>query len=82
MTGQLRRDGLCVGRRRVARLMRRAQLQGRSARLYRRAKVGQRAFFAAVANQQQRMRIKAPNQVWVGDVTYLKVSGQGATWPS
>ena len=32
VTGQLRRDGLAVGRRRVARLMRLARLQGRSAR--------------------------------------------------
>ena len=46
VTGQLRRDGLTVGRRRVARLMRLAGLQGRSARLCRRSKVGQRAFFS------------------------------------
>lgn len=76
VTGQLRRNGVTVGRRRVARLMRSAQLQGRSARLYRRAKVGQRAFFAAVPNQQRQVAIEAPNQVWVGDVTYLKVAGQ------
>jgi putative transposase len=76
VVGQLRREGVCVGRRRVARLMREAHLQGRSARLYRRSKVGQRKFFASVANQQREMKIRAPNQLWVGDVTYLKVSGQ------
>src|SRR5436190_22743509 len=76
VTGQLRREGVAVGRRRVARLMRRASLQGRSARLYRRAKVGQRAFFASVPNHQHQMRVHATDQVWVGDVTYLRVAGQ------
>ena len=76
VTGQLHRDGVPVGRRRVARLMRLAGLQGRSARLYRRAKVGQRAFFASVPHRVHRDGPRAPNQVWVGDVTYLKVAGQ------
>lgn len=44
VTRQLRLDGVAVGRRRVARLMRLAGLQGRSARLYRHSKVLQRAF--------------------------------------
>ncbi|RQP21166.1 IS3 family transposase [Piscinibacter terrae] len=69
VTGQLRRDGLAVGRRRVARLMRLAGLQGRSARLYRRSKVGQRAFFASVPRLQL-SEPSGPNQLWVGDVTY------------
>ncbi|RQP25424.1 IS3 family transposase [Albitalea terrae] len=75
VTGQLRRDGLAVGRRRVARLMRLAGLQGRSARLYRRSKVGQRASFASVPRLQL-SEPSGPNQLWVGDVTYLKVAGQ------
>jgi putative transposase len=76
VTGQLRREGVTVGRRRVARLMRLACLQGRSARLYRRAKVTQRGFLASVPNQQRQVCIETPNQVWVGDVTYLRVAGQ------
>lgn len=76
VTGQLRLDGECVGRRRVARLMRRAGLQGRSARLYRNSKVLQRAFYAAVSHLGEQLRPQAPNQVWVGDVTYLRVAGQ------
>lgn len=76
VTGQLRRLGVAVGQRRVARLMRQAGLQGRSARLYRRSKVAQRAFFASVPNHQRETTIQAANQVWNGDVTYLKVAGQ------
>jgi transposase InsO family protein len=76
VTSQLRREGIAIGQRRVARLMRCARLQGRSARRYHRSMVGQRAFFASVPNQQRVQVVQAPNQVWVGDVTYLKVAGQ------
>jgi putative transposase len=74
VAGQLRHDGLQVGRRRVARLMRQAGLHGRSARMYRRSKVAQRAFYASVAYRP--VTPVEPNEVWVGDVTYLKVAGQ------
>jgi putative transposase len=76
VTGQLRLDGFGVGRRRVARLMRQAGLQGRSARLYRHSKVLQRAFFASVPYRPDTAQTQESNQVWVGDVTYLKVAGQ------
>jgi putative transposase len=73
---QLRLDGVCVGKRRIARLMRLAGLQGRSARLYRQSKVAQRAFFASVPFRAETTQPHALNQVWVGDVTYLRVAGQ------
>ena len=76
VASQLRREGVPIGQRRVARLMRCARLQGRSARRYHRSMVGQRAFFASVPNQQRAQVVQAPNQLWVGDVTYLKVAGQ------
>jgi len=73
---QLRREGVLIGQRRVGRLMRGARLQGRSARRYHRSMVRQRAFFASVPNQQRVQVVLAPNQVWVGDVTYLRAAGQ------
>ena len=47
VASQLRCEGVAIGQRRVARLMRCARLQGRSARRYHRSMVGQRAFFDA-----------------------------------
>ena len=73
---QLSYEGEAVGRRRVARLMRGAQLQGRSARRYHLSMVRQRALFASVPNQLRAQVVLVANQVWVGDVTYLKVAGQ------
>lgn len=76
VAGQLRLDGRNVGRRRVAKLMREAGLQGRSARLYRHSKVLQRAFYAGVPYLPESATTQRQDQVWVGDVTYLKVAGQ------
>lgn len=72
----LRHQGVTIGQRRVARLMRTAQLQGRSARLYRRSRFGQRAFFKSIPNRQREVEVAQIDQVWVGDVTYLKVRQQ------
>jgi transposase InsO family protein len=66
---------LRVGRKRVARLMREAGLKARSARIYRRMP-GTRDFFAAIPNRILQCTTTAPDQIWVGDVTYLKVCGQ------
>jgi transposase InsO family protein len=75
VTQQLRQQGVAVGRRRVARLMRLAGLQGRSARRYRRGAAAKRAFFSA--SPRQVVTTSTTDQLWVGDVTYLKV---GAQW--
>ena len=73
---KLRQQGVNVGQRKVARLMRLARLQGRSARLYRRSRVRQHAFFASIANSQRAVTLQATDQIWVADVTYLRVAGQ------
>jgi putative transposase len=67
--------GLRVGRKRVARLMREASLKARAARIYRRMP-GTWVFFSAIPNRILGRETTAPDQIWVGDVTYLKVCGQ------
>jgi transposase InsO family protein len=73
---QLGQQGIVVGRRRVARLMRLRHLHGRSARNTRRSSAAQRSFFASVPNQQRKLQLHQPDQVWVADVTYLRVNRQ------
>lgn len=72
----LRRQGHRVGRHRVARLMRKHRLRARQSTLYR-ANAANYAFFASVPNRQLKALAQQPDQVWVGDITYLKV---GTEW--
>jgi len=68
--------GVRVGRKRVERLMREAGLRARVVRVTRR-QPGLKRFKAKGDNL--RLDMEAPtatNQVWVGDVTYLKLNGQ------
>ncbi|MBB1161359.1 IS3 family transposase [Piscinibacter sp. SJAQ100] len=72
----LAQQGTAVSRGTVARVMCRARLQGRSARLYRRSRVGQTAFFTSIPITVRAIQPARINQVRAGDVTYLRVSGQ------
>jgi len=72
----LAKQGICVGKKRVERLMRDAHLIGRAATLYRRVP-GLGRFFSRYSNL--RMSTPAPtgiDQQWVADVTYIRVAGE------
>lgn len=68
-------DGHVVSRRRVARLMRAAGLRGKAVRGYR-GKIGTHRFYEQHPNRVRHVREARPNQVWVGDITYLPVAGE------
>lgn len=71
----LKRAGEVVGRRRIERLMREHGIQACSERLYRRM-TGLSRQFVMFKNEIRDLEVTGVDQVWVGDVTYLKVSGQ------
>jgi len=72
----LRANGHCVGENRVARIMRAHGIKARVATLRYTCPNLQR-FFGRIPNRQLEVAISYPDQVWVGDITYLKV---GALW--
>ena len=67
--------GWRVSRRRVERLMRAAGLRARVARVYR-ANPALHRFFGQHPNRLPAAGARRPDQVWVGDVTYLPVAGR------
>jgi transposase InsO family protein len=71
----LRQQGEAVSRRRVERLMREHGVRARSARIYRK-RPGLARFLASVESRAHEVAVTHTDQVWVADVTYLKVRGQ------
>lgn len=69
---QLQRQGICTGEKRVARLMQQQGIKGRVATI-RYTVPTMKRFFGNLPNRQYQHPALLPNQVWVGDITYLKV---------
>ena len=70
----LERQGCRVSENRVARLMRAHGIKARVA-MIRYTNPSMQRYYGSVRNEQLDVDLKAPNQVWVGDITYLKVGG-------
>ena len=70
----LRHKGHHVGKHRVARLMRVHGIKARVATI-RYTNPGLQRYYGSIPNQQLDMKLEVPDQVWVGDITYLKVAG-------
>jgi putative transposase len=71
LTAELKALGFRVGRRRVARLMRAAGLSGRPRPRFVRTTDSAHAQPVADNLLQRHFTTEAPNQAWVGDITYL-----------
>jgi transposase InsO family protein len=72
---ELRRAGEVVGRRKVERLMREYGIRSCSMTLYRRTP-GTARFYGRAVSVAHELEPSAPDQLWVGDITYLKVGGK------
>ena len=68
----LRRQGHCVGKHRVARLMRAHGIKARVATI-RYTNPSLQRYFGSIPNQSLELELSRTDQVWVGDITYLKV---------
>lgn len=72
VTRELGKIGIHIGQKRVARLMRERGLKAVKARIYK-ARPGTHRHVNSILCKIQDMTPSAPNQLWVGDVTYLKM---------
>lgn len=75
ITAQLRRQGMVVNSKRVRRIMREMGLQAKVRRRKKRTTNSQHGFHR-YANLVQDLTIKRPDQVWVSDITYIRLPGE------
>lgn len=68
-------EGIHVSRRRVARLMRAAGFRAKAVCGYR-SKAGVHRFYDRQPNRIRDLDASRPDQVWVGDITYLPIAGR------
>ena len=71
----LKREGSTAGKRRIERIMREEGIRACSATVSRRSR-DMRRFYGRVESQIHELEVTEINQVWVSDVTYLKMKGE------
>lgn len=69
----LQQEGILSGQNRIARLMHENGLKARCTRIYR-SHVKMDRFYASIKNKICNLEATGPDQIWVGDVTYLRVN--------
>ena len=74
---ELRRQGVATSRKRVARLRRELDLRAKGRRRFRVTTDSKHAYRPAPNRLERQFQATRPNQVWVGDITYL---AQGHRW--
>ncbi|MEW8227685.1 MAG: IS3 family transposase [Candidatus Thiodiazotropha endolucinida] len=72
VTQILHRQGARISENRVARLMQQHQITGRSATLYQGCP-GLYRLYRETPNRIHRVEVTGPDQVWAGDITYLRI---------
>jgi putative transposase len=68
---ELRETGVRIARKRVARLMRMGQIQGKKRRAFRATTKSSHAYPIAPNLLNRQFLVTAPNRAWVADITYL-----------
>lgn len=72
ITREMRKLGLPIGQKRVARLMREHGLKATKARIYK-SRPGTYKYIYGIPCRIEKIELNGENQLWVGDVTYLKM---------
>lgn len=75
---QLNREGIEVGRERVARLMRELDLEGVVRGKTTRSMIPEELAEPPAALLDRKFVAAAPNQIWVANLTYLRAEGGGS----
>ena len=73
ITAELRRQGMAVNHKRVARLIREDNLVGTELQLSLDNLTGQRDHGEIYVNLANRLKLTGPNQVWVADITFVRL---------